>query len=99
MNLSAILRGPVKATALDSYFTPKMGTVITCEITSGIIRVGSSLLIHQEGFRSEIVIVGGIEMDGKLHNEAYPSESVGLLIRHHDLSYFIAGTAIETPQE
>jgi translation elongation factor EF-1alpha len=95
MNLSSILRGKVKATALDSYYSEKLGTIITCEITSGVIKVGDSLMIHQAGVASEVIKIAGIEMDGKIWQEAYPSESVGLLIRNHDLSYFISGAAIE----
>jgi translation elongation factor EF-1alpha len=96
MNLSSILRGKVKATALDSHYSENLGTVITCEITSGVIKVGDSLMIHQSGVSSEIFKISGIEMDGKIWSEAYASESVGLLIRNHDLSYFLSGATIES---
>ena len=79
---------------VDKVFEiPGKGSVLTGRITSGVVRVGESVLLRS-GSREIALTVAFIESNRNLINEAYFTEQVGLMFKDMDLSFVGKGDVL-----
>lgn len=78
----------------DKYYIETLkGVVVTGLIKRGSIRVGDKLIISGVGKRTTAVC-GGIEMNGKIYNEANTGDVVGILLKEVNDTDIIIGQMV-----
>ncbi|WP_444718908.1 EF-Tu/IF-2/RF-3 family GTPase [Paucibacter soli] len=95
--ISTLLRSAFTASVEDAFVIPDAdtstvrGTVLIVSVMTGVVRVGD--LLRLQG-ASHDISVEGIEINRQFVDEAYATETVGLLFRNQDLSHVSPRTVL-----
>lgn len=91
--ISAGLRGSFHFAVSESFNIPGRGSVLTGKILSGVVKVGDMVVLNSNGNNLNLR-VSFIELNRELIQEAYFTESVGLLFEAVDLSFSRSGDSV-----